>query len=457
MRTQRFVLCFITFFIFWLGCSPKMTAPVPPISPMIRDISLPRSAVQMPVVIDRQELNIALQSLVKDVFHDGLILEGGYKCIVSPEGIPDIRGDGQLIHLDLPLHVQIRSTSKWNPLDVAGTIRLKLDTQIALSTFAFKTTTELVAHEWLKKPVIKVVGINLPIEMIANQLIKSYKVPLCQAIDMEIKDAVDIIAIRTKLLQFFAPPFFSTDDGGLHAFVTPLEIRLGSLRTEDNKLVLPTALFFENVISDFRPESKSHLFQFAQKEVSSYPNSKISIQARIPLAYLQKMLGDSLQAQEFGNEKMRIRIQNFSLQGSGENIIALFSTIGSFKGDFQLQFSPHFNTENDKIVLRGMELKMIKGKGISKTLFNFIRQKVTVMVQNSMEEKLNNLVLEYALTAKDLLKRKEIAKGVFLEGNLQRMDLNQFWVQQGKMFLDAHLYIQVGTSIERLQPSLWKK
>jgi hypothetical protein len=457
MRIQRFVLWCIVFSIFGLGCSPKMTAPAPPNSSLIRDISLPRSTVLMPIVVDRQELNVALQSLVKDVFQEGFILDGGYKCLVSPEGIPDIRGEGQLIHLDLPLNVQIRSTSKWNPLDVAGTIRLKLDTQIALSTFEFKTTTELVAHEWLKKPVIKVVGINLPIEMIANQLIKSYKTTLCQSIDKEIRSAVDVISMRTKLLRYFAPPFFSTDDGGLYAFVTPMEIRLGALRTEGNKLILPTALYFENVISDLRPEAKSHLFQFAQKEVSSYSNSKISIQARIPLVYLQKMLGDSLQAQEFGTDKMRIRIQKFSLQGSGENMIAFFSTVGSFKGDFELKFSPYFNSENNKIVLRGMELKMIKGKGISKTLFNFIRQKVTSMVQKSMEEKLNTLVFDYALTAKDLLNRKEIAKGIYLEGNLQRMDLNQFWIQQGKMFLDVHLYIQVGTSVERLHPSLWKK
>jgi hypothetical protein len=449
---------FLVFASVWLlsttGCSKKTT---PVVAPEMREIFLPKSIIYLPVTMDRFELHRGLQSLVQHVFKDGLTLEGGYSVAIAPEGLPNVEAEGDELRFTLPLNIHIKSTSKWNPLDVRGTLSLQLSSRVSLQQQAFRSKTELVGHQWIKPPVIRVLGVNLSVEMIANQLIKSYKTRLTQAIDKEIAESVDLASIRRQLIQYFSNPFYTTEDGVLNAFVTPLEISLGSFRTEANRLVLPATFYLENTISEFRTDHKLHLLQFNQHAGTPLPLSNVSIQARIPMSYLEKMLRDSLVNQSFGSGKVAVQIRQFGLQGAGEQMTAQFSTSGSFKGDFILRFTPFFDSEKGKIVFKEFNLELVRGRGLSKTLFSLIRQKVSSMIREAMEEKLNALITDYAETTRNFLKRRAIYPGVYFKGTLDRVDMNQFWIQQGKMHIDIHFYIQVNTSVERIDPAIWTK
>jgi hypothetical protein len=110
-----------------------------------------------------------------------------------------------------------------------------------------------------------------------------------------------------------------------------------------------------------------------------------------------------------------------------------------------------------KIVFKEFNLELVRGRGLSKTLFTLIRQKVASMIRGAMEEKLNALVADYAETTRNFLKRRAIYPGVYFKGTLDRVDMNQFWIQQGKMHIDMHFYIQVNTSVERIDPAIWTK
>jgi hypothetical protein len=447
LQCYSFFLLFI-FLVSFSGCSKKnIVSPEEIVSPV--DLRVPQSTIFIPLKIERAAVQSTAQKLLDNLFSEGLPIEGGYVCYLSTADIPDIQATGDRIRFVLPIQVDIRSGSRWAPGSAGGSIELILESNIGIAQNKMQCSTELIKHRWLVRPALKIAGVQLPIESLANQLIKRYSPRMTKEIDRLVVSALDLGRIRTDLQRFFAKPVFSTDDNQLHVFSTPLELSLGFFRTTTTHIVLPAAVIMENVLGDYRPEHKLHLFAFSKKEVST-GNSNLALQARIPLNYVQNSLRSSLQGSSFQSPTGRINLATLDLSGQSKKLQVNFTTTGAFNGSFEMRFSPEFNAQTGKLYTSDFELKLVKGKGLSKTLYQLIRQQVAITVKKSLEEELNSFLNGYLQQASHLLARRAIYPGTFLSGELKGHDINQFWIQQGKLFFNFHLQMALKAELESI-------
>lgn len=417
-----------------------------------KEIEVPQSNILMPVRISRIALNNATQEVVNQIFEDPLPLEAGFTCAIRCNFVPEVQIKHRSIFLKIPLDLNISSGSRFNPLKANGSLELLLKTDFDILDNKLLSKTELTEYYWLKTPTISIGGFPLKAEFLANQLIKSYKNLLTKTIDKEIGRAFNVQKIRAELMRYFSKPFFTSEDGELKVFVSPRIISLAPLEMNRSHLIIPVVMQFENILSSQAPIQRLHHIQLAFTDVKP-AESTFSLQARLPMAYISKQIQENIENQEFKSANSSLKVTNLSLSGQGKGMNVTFQTLGSFQGQFFMGFEPNFNSEKQKIVLDNFELKLLKGRGLSKTLFNLIKQRVSNAIKMKLEQELNAFAEGYLQEGRLLLSNKEMIDGLYLNGQILKYDVTDFWIQQGRMYFNFHVWVQTEALMDHIDTS----
>ena len=442
-----YLLLFLAVASVWSACSPKVK---PPTEAEIRTFKPTLSVVQLPIKIKRSALNETTFSMLQSIFQDRVELEGGYYCQIKPEGIPDIIAEGHDIAIRLPLNLDIVNSSRLINLKANGILELDLKTNVDIQNNKFITKTQLFGYRWIKRPTINVLRINLPIDMIANLLIKQYRDILCEEIDQQLMSTVALHQLKGLLVRYFNEPFFTAEDGVMKVFVAPREIGIGVFETTPEHIILPASLSFENYIIDNKPSLALHNLSFSRKPVTS-DCSDFSMLARVPLAYVEQSLKEELDQTSFGSGSTSIRVHDLTLGGQASVMEARFRTSGAFNGKFAMYFRPEFDPDQSKLTLKDFQLKLIEGKSLSKSLYTLIKQRVSKMAKTALEEQLNGFLNEYLATAHLFISGNEIYPGIALHGRIAKYSLDDFWIQQGRMFFTLNVNLEMEARINSIQ------
>ncbi|MBK7232634.1 MAG: DUF4403 family protein [Saprospiraceae bacterium] len=414
---------------------------------------IPLSVINLPVQISRSELNRVTRELMMQIFKDDLVLEGGFLCHIQPEPEIDIQAVRNEIHFDIPLQLEIRHKSQFQQIKAIGTLELNLNTKVEVFNQQFLSKTEMLQHRWIKSPVIKLLGVSLPIETIANQLIKKYKSKLIQSIDQQLMGTVDLAKLGQKINHYFKSPFFTSDDGILKVYVTPQEFALGPIFMNDQFITFPAIFYLENTISENIEINRRSGLDFSTRPFSD-TSSVFAIQSRIPLQYIEQLLREQLLTQEFGNSMAKVKIQNLVLEGLGEQFDASFETTGSFKGKFKMHFVPGFDKESKKIQLKDFKLNIVSGKGMSKSLYTLLKNKLEKISKEAIESQLNTFMLDYLNTSELFLADKTITNGVKLKGKIDQYQIKDFWIFDKRMYFTVLVDLHLAASVDYIDQSV---
>jgi hypothetical protein len=446
-RLRLFFILVVLSILGVISCSPKTKLPT---EAEVRVFKPTLSVINLPVKIKRTALNETTFSVLQNIFQDRVELEGGYYCQIRPEGTPDIIAEGHDIAIRLPLHLDIVNSSRLINLKANGVLELDLKTNVDIQNNKFVTKTQLFGYRWIKRPTINILKINLPIDMIANLLIKQYREILCDEIDRQLMSTVALHQLKGLLVRYFNEPFFTAEDGVMKVFVAPREIGIGEFETTAEHVILPATLSFENYIIDNKPSLALHNLSFSRRPV---PNacSDFSMLARVPLSYVEQNLKEELAQANFGTGSTTIRVHDLTLGGQNTLMEARFRTSGAFNGKFAMYFTPEFDPVQSKLTLKDFQLKLVEGKSLSKSLYTLIKQRVSKMAKAALEEQLNDFLNEYLATAYTFISGNEIYPGIALQGHITKYSLDDFWIQQGRMFFTLNVNLDMEARINSIK------
>jgi len=84
----------------------------------------------------------------------------------------------------------------------SGSINLHLRVGFDISqNMRLKAKTDLVAHEWIEKPVLEIGALNIPIETLVNLVLKHHESIITAKIDQSIRQFSDLNALLQKGLN----------------------------------------------------------------------------------------------------------------------------------------------------------------------------------------------------------------------------------------------------------------
>ncbi|MBK6545826.1 MAG: DUF4403 family protein [Saprospiraceae bacterium] len=435
----RVLLCVALTVLMNFQCSKKMH---PTESSEIMNVAplLPSSNLNLTLKVSRVELNAVINTIVTTSFAEGFTIDEGYKIQTRIFGPVDMQTLNNAILTSIPLQVEITPSGMFSQLKVKGQIEIQLSTSLDIFQDKLLNKTELVAHNWISKPVLNVMGLNIPIELIANRIIKKYKSIICENIDQAIQSNIDLNKIKRSTLSFFEKPLYSTDDGIIHVFASPLEYALGPMSMSANELIIPVMLYFESVISELRPDDLKNDPSFSIRPFFN-PKSSFNIQSRIPIPYLEQLVRENVENQTFGSGISKVTVGKISMRGEAKTLQVQMALSGAFNGKMELYFDPVYDKNSKKIDLLNLKLKTIQGPKMEKIIFSLIKGIAENKLKNTIEDQINANLTDYVSNILHMLSGTEILEGVFLDGQLIEYEIKDI------RFYNYRMYFTISSSV----------
>jgi len=344
------ILTVITGILLLTQCNKKMSPTEIENKLSTEYTRIPISSLMIPISIGSIELNRVVNEIVKYSIGEGITLEGGYKCKAFMSNDLNLQAIGNELKLTLPIDLEISPAGNFNNLKAVGELELQIVSKFDIFQNQFLSKSEITNYKWNKKPVLKVLGVPIPIEGIANQIVKKYKLELQKSIDDYIHSSVDLNKVKSKLYTYFIDPFYSTEDNIIHLYSSPSEIALGPFKIQNDSLIIPILFYLENVIAEQRPIELENNLAFSIRPYVE-EGSSFSIQSRVPMNYLSLLIKEGIENQEYGSGISKIKINKIDLSGQGEQVIVNLKTSGAFNGILEMRFIPQYDPATKMISL----------------------------------------------------------------------------------------------------------
>lgn len=407
---------------------------------------IPISTLMIPISIGSIELNRVVNEIVKYSIGEGITLEGGYKCKAFMSNDLNLQAIGNELKLTLPIDLEISPTGNFSNIKAIGELELQISSKFDIFQNQFLSKSEITNYKWNKKPVLKVLGVPIPIEGIANQIVKKYKLELQKSIDDYIHSSVDLNKVKSKLYTYFIDPFYSTEDNIIHLYSSPSEIALGPFKIQNDSLITPILFYLENVIAEQRPIELENNLAFSIRPYVE-EGSSFSIQSRVPMNYLSLLIKEGIENQEYGSGISKIKINKIDLSGQGEQVIVNLKTSGAFNGLLEMRFIPQYDQATKMISLSEFTLKSIEGKRFEKTILALLKNIAESKIKKMLQTQLNDLLQENVRSITDMLNQHEIMPGMIINGQLLDYSINHFQIANERMFFNIKYALNAGLKI----------
>ncbi|MBK9718437.1 MAG: DUF4403 family protein [Saprospiraceae bacterium] len=440
------ILTVITGILLLTQCNKKMSPTEIENKLSTEYTRIPISSLMIPISIGSIELNRVVNEIVKYSIGEGITLEGGYKCKAFMSNDLNLQAIGNELKLTLPIDLEISPTGNFSNIKAIGELELQISSKFDIFQNQFLSKSEITNYKWNKKPVLKVLGVPIPIEGIANQIVKKYKLELQKSIDDYIHSSVDLNKVKSKLYAYFIDPFYSTEDNIIHLYSSPSEIALGPFKIQNDSLIIPILFYLENVIAEQRPIELENNLAFSIRPYVE-EGSSFSIQSRVPMNYLSLLIKEGIENQEYGSGISKIKINKIDLSGQGEQVIVNLKTSGAFNGILEMRFIPQYDPATKMISLSELTLKSIEGKRFEKTILALLKNIAESKIKKMLQTQLNDLLQENVRSITDMLNQHEIMPGMIINGQLLDFSINHFQIANERMFFNIKYALNAGLKI----------
>jgi len=395
------------------------------------------------VTISRMEINDVLNEMIRNTFQDGFTYEDGYKISTKPNGPIDLQAIQQQLIIQLPIAIELIPSGIFNKFHATGGLKLQLVSQFEIFEQNLLVKTEIKQYQWTNKPVVQVLGLKIPIEGIANYILKKYKQTICNSIDESIMRNIRLDQLSKNLKNEFQQPVYSSDDHLIHVYANPTELAVGPMQMNGDQLQIPVIFYFESVLSDSMPGDFQGACSFSVRPHSEM-QSNLNIQSRIPISYIEQRIRQQVEQQSFGSGVSKVKVNRIQLSAFGKYMTLELNTEGSFKGDLVMRFKPQFDDQDRKLILEEFSLKAKKGVSLNKILFSLFKGIAESRIKNSIEDQLNLTLKEFELNAHKMLDHYEWVNGIVVAGSLLNYSLKniQFYDERLYFNLEAHLNLE---------------
>ncbi|HRI00549.1 MAG TPA: DUF4403 family protein [Saprospiraceae bacterium] len=440
---------FILILIGCIACSKKNFPNPIPISQDMPIPPLPSSQAQVPISINKNELHIMLKEQLNEAMKNGFLIDGKYLCQIEMTNLPSVSGHDNQLNLELPLHVALSLPSTGENIQAEGQLKLKTSTSLEIFEKKLLSNTQITEHQWVNAPVLKVMGLPIPIQGIANSILNWTKSSICKQLDQQLQTQFNFIQLEQRLQSYFSSPVWSTEDSIIHIFIGAQEMAVGNLFTTSEELIIPVIFYFESIISEQRSTDLNQEISFTTRPLAE-DISTIKIQSRIPLNYIEQLVREATYQQSFGNSLFKFEISKIRLTGMDKELTILLDVKGGFEGKLKLSCQPEFDSNKKQILLNQFKMEITEGKKMEKGLYSIFEGLINGRVKSTLEDQINNMKKDMMDTLQIKFKNYEVKPGILYKAELLDHNIQHFSIVKDRMYFNLGLKLKSKLEVYQL-------
>ena len=421
------------FHLFLLVCvlfpSCKTSKPVRPVERYQNYTTMkPSSIINIPAKLDLKEveqlINVQLDELMKN--EEDMQKLGGKDMDIRIEKSENITISAQDkdIEYRVPLQLFIAKDVGITNLKAQGEIALTFTSSFDIQEdWSLTTNTEVNGYEWLKKPVLKLGFIDVPIEFVANRVLESGKVTICEAIDKAIEANFNLKEQVEQTWNQLQEPIVISPENQLWLRISPEKVGMSPMKTSGNVIqsTISVVTQSEIFIGD-RPESIKQLelpsFQWMDNGKDDF---KINISAEISYPEAEKIAKLKVIGETYTHMNRSVEVEDIHIYGQDDKMVVDTKLSGSYNGNIYLTGIPVFNQDSNTIEVDDLDYELKTKNFLFKTANWLLKKGMKSSIKENLKFPLKEEIDNAIKTVNKELKNFMVNEDINIQGHLEEL------------------------------------
>ncbi|MFT4759408.1 MAG: hypothetical protein ACI9XO_001409 [Paraglaciecola sp.] len=387
------------------------------------------SVIHIPVRIDKNELQMSInQQLGETLYEDNNM--GDDDMMIRAKKQQDITieiGNEELIY-QVPLDLWIKKGTFLGSVEAEGQLILDFKTSYQIAEdWSLSTITEVVGYDWIKRPVLKLGIVDLPVQFIANQVLKKTRSLISRTIDEQVKKQLDLKTQVNEAWQKLHQPILLSEEHKTWIVFNPESIGMSPLKL-DKDTIESTIIFKSNPVVSLGNKPATPAFQPLPNfvfEIEKSDGFTLYLNTNFSLAEAEDLSKKHLVGEQFSYGKKYVKIEDVELYGSGKDLVINLLLSGSYNGNVYVQGEPKYNKRTNEIELENLDFDFSSKRFLMRTMSWLFKSNLKDRIHHELNFQLGQNVEMARLMIQEQLKSMEISKGVMLKGNLDKIHISK--------------------------------
>ncbi|MGA0556852.1 DUF4403 family protein [Larkinella sp. VNQ87] len=316
------------------------------------------------------------------------------------------------------------------------------------------TQTTAQGYDWVRKPALKIAGLEIPVTGIVGRLIDKNLGKVTKALDEQVQKQIDLRTPVLKAWNLIRQPYLISDKYRTwllvvpkRILITPFQFERGAIRStigiEGYTLtqtgikpdVKPASTIPELVVSKDIP----HQFRIGLLSEATYAEAAKLVS--------QEFVG---QLYEFRDGRYKITITGIDLYGQNNNLIIKADLRGSINGAIYLRGQPFYDAQTRTISLRDLHYDLDTKNILYKTASWLLQGSFARTLEKQLTIPVGNQIDEARASLQNKLTNNQVAKGVVINGKLEQVSPDQVYLTSESMLAVVYATGKIDLKVEGL-------
>lgn len=416
------------------------------------------SIINIPIELKVKELEQSLNGQLNGVLYEDDSFNDGDRMKIRAEKDGDIRieADGMSILYRVPLNLWIQYNVGVGKVEATGKLSLEFRTRYRIDPqWKLTTETELESYDWTQRPKARLGVVSLPIESIANLIIRRGEMSISQSIDEMVAESFKLEEYVNEAWEQLFTPYQISEEYRTWLMVNPRDIGMTPIVTDNN---LMTATIIVKSEPELRfgeeptPSPTVTLPDFAYRAAPQLTESGFQVFVEATLAYqeAEALTKQSLVGERFEQGRRHVVVEDIELYGRGNNLVVNLSLSGSYEGSIFLTGEPVFNPQRNRIEIEDLEYTIDSKNFLLRSAAWLAKGTLKKKLQENMDYLLDYNIQDARKQMQEQLNGYQLAPGITLNGQLDNVDLYNAYLTIDGIRVAVALYGNVAILVDGL-------
>lgn len=370
-----------------------------------------------------------------------------------------VQGDS-LFYFSVPLKIWARAGKKVLGFMQSGETTFEIDLRFATrfsldKDWSVMTRTTAEGFDYVTKPTIRLVGIDIPITGLVSNAINSNLGAVTQALDKQVRDKIDLRTPVLRAWNLIREPYNVSDEYRTWLLVVPRRVLITPLRFEKGEIRTTIGLEGHTLTTvgtkpAVRPATDLPDLTVVPTVKDDFRVGIISEATYLEVAELanKQLVGRSF---TFREGAYSVSITDLDLYGQNDNLIIKAGITGSVTGDVYLRGQPYYDAQTRSVTLRNLAYDLDTKNLLQKAASWLLKSTLAKTLEKNLTFPVGDQIDAVRQSIQERMANYPLAKGVTLSGKIDEVRPDQVYLTPTAMVAVVHANGKVNVRVQGLE------
>ncbi|XWW45833.1 DUF4403 family protein [Fibrella sp. USSR17] len=368
-----------------------------------------------------------------------------------------VQGDS-LFYFNVPLKIWAKSGKKVLGFMQSGETTFEIDLRFATRfsiekdwTVSTKTTAD--GFDYITKPTVRVVGIDIPITGLVSKAITNNLGTITQTLDKQVREKIDLKTPVLRAWNLIREPYSVSDEFRTWLQVVPRRVLITPLRFEQGEIRTTIGLEGHTLTTVGAKPAVRPVTDLPDLTVVSTVKDdfRVGIIGEATYPEVAELAKKQLVGKSFNFSTYSITITDLDLYGQNENLIIKAGISGSVSGDIYLRGQPYYDVQTRSVTLRNLTYDLETRNLLQKAASWLLKSTLAKTLEKNLTFPVGDQIDAVRQSIQERMANYPLAKGVMLSGKIDQVSPDQVYLTPTAMVAVVHANGKVNVRVQGLE------